>query len=171
METIINFFNNPYFVIIGWISTIIVISSFGYWLYLWWKWILPILYRLGLWLSNRKIAIFAKGDNYTSLQNLIDDSKIFSSVIKVNDNDMKKVENETVFLVYWKDFWNNIDYILNLKKDTTALVVYAPYEDGRIDDESMKKINSHRNSIVVNFRWRLLNDILVSLITTSYIKR
>ena len=35
----------------------------------------------------------------------------------------------------------------------------------------IEKINSERNSIVVNFRGRLLNDILNCMITTCYKKK
>lgn len=98
------------------------------------------------------------------------DSKIFSSTIQINKDDINKAEKETIYLVYWNEFKENIDDILRLKKDSTPLIIYAPSKDGRIDDNDMEKINSHRNSVVVNFRGRLLNDILTSIITTSYDK-
>jgi len=41
-------------------------------------------------------------------------------------------------------------------------------EEGLIPREDLGKINQHRNVIIVNFRGRLLNDIVTSLITTSY---
>jgi hypothetical protein len=59
---------------------------------------------------------------------------------------------------------------LSEKKDGTALLIYAPQEEGFISKEDIAKINQHRNAIVVNFRGRLLNDIMISLITTSYEK-
>ena len=73
-----------------------------------------------------------------------------------------------MFLVHWKSFASDIDAILSIKQDATALIVYAPQAEGFIDSAPLAKINQARNSIVVNFRGRLLNDILVSLITTGY---
>ena len=102
------------------------------------------------------------------------DSKIFEdkNILQINKNDLKKAEKETLFLVHWKDYQDKIDDILTLKKDSTALVIYAPQNEGRIEPvDMMEKINYHRNTIVVNFRGRLINDILVCLITTSYEKR
>jgi hypothetical protein len=71
-------------------------------------------------------------------------------------------------LGHWKPFENEIKNILNLKRDNAALIVYAPQSEGFIDKESLEKINLERNAIIVNFRGRLLNDILTSMITTTY---
>lgn len=170
MTTIINFFNHPFFIIVGGLTTILMIAGFLYTTYLVIKGIFPVWYRLGLGLSKRKIAIFASTE-FESLKSMLVDSKIFEgkNVIQINKNDLNKAEKETIFLVHWKDYQEKIDDILALKKDSTALVVYAPQSEGRIEpQEKMDKINSHRNTVVVNFRGRLLNDILTSLITTSY---
>ena len=123
-----------------------------------------------MWLSKRSIAVFADAE-YTSLESLLKDSKIFanSKIIKIHKNDLSKAAKETIFLVHWKDFKDKIDDILRMKADQTVLIIYAPQHEGRVEPQSvMDQINSHRNTIVVNFRGRLMNDILVSLITTSY---
>lgn len=169
METIINFFNHPFFIIVGGVATILMIVGFCYTAFLVIKGVLPVWYRLGIGLSKRKISIFAK-DEYQSLSDMITASKIFTTTIQINKNDIRKAEKETVYLVHWKEFQDKIDDIMSIKKDSTPLIIYAPTQEGRIDDENMNKINSHRNSVVVNFRGRLLNDILTSLITTSYDK-
>ena len=167
---ITNFFNHPFFIIVGGLATILMIIGFFYTAYLVIKGVFPVWYRLGMGLSKRKIAIFASTE-FESLKSMLVDSKIFekNNVIQINKNDLKKAEKETIFLVHWKDYQEKIDDILALKKDSTALVVYAPQSEGKIEpQEKMDKINLHRNAIVVNFRGRLLNDILTSLITTSY---
>ena len=169
MREIITFFNHPFFIIVGGITTVFMIIGFCYTAFLIIKGVLPVWYRLGIGLSKRQIAIFAK-DEYESLNSMLTDSKIFSKTLQINKNDIRKAEKETIFLVHWKEFQDKLDDIMAIKKDSTPLIVYAPTQEGRIDDENMNKINSHRNSIVVNFRGRLLNDILTSLITTSYDK-
>ena len=170
MTEIINFFNHPFFIIVDGIATVLMIIGFCYTAFLIIKGVFPVWYRLGIGLSKRKIAVFAK-DEYGSLDSMLTDSKIFTTTIQINKNDLKKAEKETIFLVHWKEFKDKIDDILLLKKDSTPLIIYAPQEEGFIDRDIMKKINSHRNSVVVNLRGRLLNDILTSLITTSYDKR
>ena len=170
MQEIIKFFNHPFFIIVGGVTTIFMIVGFCYTSFLVIKGVFPVWYRLGIGLSKRKIAIFAK-DEYESLDNMLTDSKIFTKTIQIHKNDIKKAEKESVFLVHWNEYKDKIDDILVLKKDSTPLIIYAPQEEGRIDNSLMKKINSHRNSVVVNLRGRLLNDILTSLITTCYDKR
>ena len=83
---------------------------------------------------------------------------------------MKKAESATLKLVHWKPFKAQLDEILRIKSDSDAMIIYAPQKEGFIDDASLEKINSQRNAIIVNFRGRLLNDILTSMNTTSYEK-
>ena len=164
---IYQFFDTPFFTIIGGISTLVMIGGFiwGIWVFL--RGIVPVWLRLGFALSKRKIAVFAERE-FSSLKSLIDNSKIFSEVIQIHKNDLKKAEKQTIFLVHWKDYKDEIDDILRIKKDSTALIVYRPSNEEIIDDQNLAKINNERNSIIVNFRGRLLNDIFVSLITTAY---
>lgn len=173
METIINFFNNPFFLIVCGLLTLwlIITSLYSAWFFI--KGIWPVLYRLGIGLSKSNIAIFASAE-YASLESMILNSKLFKAgnITQINSNDISKADGYSVFLVHWKDYQNKIDDILKIKKDDTALVVYAPQSEGRIEPiEKMELINSHRNTIVVNFRGRLMNDLLVSLITTGYSKK
>lgn len=169
---ITEFFDHPFFIIVGGIGTVLMIIGFLYTAWLAIRGVFPVWYRLGIGLSKRRIAIFASTE-YESLRSLLIDSKIFSgnNITQINKNDLRKSENETLYLVHWKDYQDKLDEILALKKDSTALIVYAPLNEGRIENQAMlDKINNHRNTLIVNFRGRLLNDILTSLITTSYDK-
>ncbi len=173
MQSIINFFNQPFFIIAWGIATLAVIIGLLYTTYLVFRGIIPVWYRLWFALSKRKIAIFASSE-FESIKSMLVDSKIFEdeNIIRININDLRKAEKETIFLVHWKDYKNNISTILSMKKDSTPLIVYAPQNEGRIEpQEVVDEINWHRNSVIVNFRGRLLNDILTSMITTSYEKR
>ena len=168
-ETIKNIFD-----VLGYISTAIVIITLIAGVILWFRGIVPVLLRLGNGLSRRKIAIFAKGDTLTSLEDLLHDSKLFRKLnfIKVTSmDDLGRAEEATIFLVYWPDWKDGLPRILSKKVDGTALIIYAPYEGGAIPPETMGKLNIHRNVVVNNFRGRLLNDIIASMITTSYEKR
>lgn len=157
----------------GYISTGIVIVTSFLAIVAWFKGILPAVLRLGNGLAKRKIALFAKSGDSESLKTLLTDSGLFNekNIICVTKSmDFGKAEKATLFLVYWPDWKTDIDEILRKKNDGTALVVYAPPDLGRVPDEDSKKINGHRNSILTNFRGRLLNDIMASMITTSYKK-
>jgi hypothetical protein len=110
----------------------------------------------------------------SSLKNLLIDSKLFKekNIIEISRNaDMGRAEAATMYLVFWHDWIDNIDEILRLKPDGCALVIYSPYNQARISEENMTKLDGKRHTAVTNFRGRLLNDIITSMITTSYEKK
>jgi len=141
------------------------------------KWkgsIFPAIFRLGQGLAKRKIVIFSeKGNN--SLRTLLTDSGLFKekNIIEItSDGDIGRAEGTSiaVFLVYWPTWKEDakLDAILAKKLDNYSLIVYAPSEHGQLPHEQMQKVSKHRNSTVVNFRGRLLTDILASMMTTGY---
>lgn len=155
----------------GYCATVVVVVTAIRVAILWARGVLPVLLRLGNGLANRKIAVFAKGDEQHSLLELLGDSGLFkrSNIIGVrSDVDFGRAEVATVFLVYWPDWVENLSAILDMKSDSTALVVYAPQDRGLIPAEALTELNKKRNVVVNNFRGRLLNDLVSCLITTSY---
>lgn len=160
-----------YFGVVGTIETIVFTGALIWGVILWARGILPALLRLGNGLAKRKIAVFAKGDNAGSLRDLLTDSRLFrkSNIIEVTTaNDVGRAEGASVYLVHWHDWSANMADILGQKPDSCAMVVYAPYELGRIPDVEMKNLDGKRNTAVTNFRGRLLNDIITSMMTTGY---
>jgi hypothetical protein len=157
--------------IVGWIDAAFLVIGVLYGAYLWGTGIAPVLLRLGNGLARRKIAIFAKGDNLTSLRRLLTDSGLFraKNILDVpSERDMECAKDASLYLVYWPDWQGHIDEVLRRKPDECALVVYQPYDQGRITDEAMRQLDGKRHTAVTNFRGRLLNDIVTSIITTSY---
>lgn len=157
--------------VIGTIETAILVIGIVWAIVFWVRGIFPALLRLGNGLAKRKIALFAKGDNVASLRHLLIDSKLFkegniSEITRTED--LGRAEKATMYLVWWADWSADIDKILQRKPDRCALIVYAPYDQGRIPDDWMKLLDGHRHTAVTNFRGRLLNDIVASMITTSY---
>lgn len=155
----------------GYISTVIVLISVIASIVAWFRGILPALLRLGNGLGKRKIAIFAKNDNVESLKSLLLDSKLFrrKNIFEVTSrDDLGKAEEASVYLVHWHDWADDVSEILNKKPDKCPMIVYAPYDKGRIPDDQMKNIDGKRNTAVTNFRGRLLNDIVTAMITTGY---
>jgi len=154
----------------GYISTIIVIAGIIAGVVVWFSGISPALYRLGNGLAKRKIAVFAKNDNAVSLKSLLIDSKLFKqkNIFEITcKDDVGKAEEASVYLVHWHDWANDISEILSKKPDKCAMVVYAPYDKGKIPDEQMKNLDGKRHTAVTNFRGRLLNDIVTAMITMS----
>src|SRR5262245_50176559 len=161
MQEIISFFSQPVFVVLRGLTTMVVILGVIYSAYLWIRGVLPVLYRLGIGLSKRRIAVFAE-EQFESLKSMLIDSRIFreENVVRINKNDLRKAESITLLLVHYKPFKGEMEKILSLKKDAHALIVYAPQSEGSIENDLRDKINGERNSILVNFRGRLMNGVL-----------
>ena len=154
----------------GYLSTSIVILSSAVAFFLWAKGILPILFRLGRGLAITKIAIFSDSQNLTSLRKLLQDTNLFSNrnIIGITTKgDFGGAEDASLYLIYWPDWRNDLEDILDKANDKTAIIIYAPRELGLIPEPKMAKINEKRNIMITNFRGRLLSDIIVSMITRS----
>ncbi|MBJ2126305.1 hypothetical protein [Flavobacterium sp. IB48] len=171
MNELINFFNHPFFVIVGGISTVVAIVGFGYGILTIIRGVLPVWIRLGKGLSNKKIAVYAESE-FDDFKNLLIDSGLFKekNIEKITKSSLSKGETHTMMLVNFNEFADRIEDILRFKKDSDALIVYVS-NGVRVPQNTMDGINNHRNSIVVTFRGRLLNDIVTSLITTAYEKK
>lgn len=155
--------------VIGYVEAIIVTIVLFYGAVLWWRGILPVIIRLGNGLAKRKIAIFATSNNAASLRSLLADSTLFKEkniCVIPNEGDIGKAEKASVYLVYWADWKEQYKEILNAKRDGCALIIYAPPPE-KIPFDAMNELEKKRNTIVTNFRGRLLNDIVVTMITTD----
>ncbi len=164
--------NNPILLLIGSLITVITIVIWLYSASLIVSGLAPILLRLGKSLSRRKIGVLAE-EKENELIDLLIDSGLFKrkNILTARRSDINRVEDCTIKLVHWERFEEDIDKILNMKEDNHALIVYAPAEGPRIGKEYMDKLSMHRNTVIVNFRGRLLNDILTSMLTTEFSKR
>lgn len=157
----------------GYVSTAIVIGAVIWRAYLWYTGVSPALKGLGNGLAKRRIALFAKNADLDGLRQTLLRSELFrdANIINVQQPaDIGSSEDASVFVVNWPDWSEQIDTILQKKKDRVPLIVYCPRTADPIPPEIMRKIDGHRNTAVSNFRGRLLNDIVTAMITTSYEK-
>lgn len=173
MENLFNsitaFYSHPLFIIVGGLTVTLVVlgslykvicSIFG---------ITPVVFRLGVALWKRKVAIFGSVEVFESIKASLLDSKIFKeqNIVHIKSDNIDKAKDETIFLVDWETFGDKIEQIFSARKNhQTAIVIYA--KPASISQDKMSDIANRANTVVVNFRGRLLNDILTSLITTSY---
>jgi 5S rRNA maturation endonuclease (ribonuclease M5) len=166
---ITNFYNHPLFIIVGGLTVTLGVLGFLYKVICWIFGITPVVFRLGVALWKRRVAIFGSVEVYESIKASLLDSKIFKeqNVIHIKLDNIDKAKDETIFLVDWDTFGDKIEQIFSARKNhQTAIVIYA--KPASIPQEKMNDIANRANTVVVNFRGRLLNDILTSLITTSY---
>jgi hypothetical protein len=168
-HNIVEFFNHPLIIIIGGLTVVLGLLGVLYRLVCWIVGITPITFRLGIALWKRRIAIFASQEQFTRLRQTLVDSKIFkgNNIIHIADDNIDKAKTETIFLVDWETFGRRIEQVFSARRDHhTAIVIYA--RPASIPQDTMMDIANRANTLVVNFRGRLLSDILTTLVTTSY---
>lgn len=169
MEAIKNFFDCPFMTIVWWISTIILVLGFIYKFICWMFSITPIAWRLWRAIYNKKIAIFWDDNAFNEIKSVISDSPTFKekNIEHVRLNSLEKWKRYSLFIVDWNSCKDNIYEIYSMRKNeqTSIIILAKPWA---IDNNTMTDIANRTNTIVVNFKWRLLNDIFNSLITTEY---
>lgn len=162
---------------VGLITTAVAIISFFIVVTGWLMGISPLLYRLGFGRWSRKIDIIADGDNFDSLKNDLVDTGIFreKNIRHISKSTLAKVKESNLGLVHYQSFTpTQLETILGNKKTGAGLVIYFPEFSPPtqvIPNDMLKKINDHSFTTIVNFRGRLVNDILITLLSTSYEKK
>lgn len=168
-QSIIDFFNHPIFIIVGGITVITAVVGIIYRVLCVILGISPLVYRVGKAVWRRKIAIIGNAEAYSSLKNSITDTGIFKkdNVIHIPVENIDKAKEQSILLVDWETSNSQIDQIFIARKNhNTAVIIFA--KAGSIPQDKMSEIANKSNTVVVNFKGRLLNDILNSLITTSF---
>jgi len=167
MHQIIHFCNHPFFAVIGALTTLLVFLGFAYRIACWAFCIVPIALRFGIGLQKREVAIFGDDKAFADLKSCLIDSKIFKDKNIHQIRDLGKAKGKTIFLVDWSSFGSDIEKVFDARKsDQVAVIIFA--NPGSIPQPAMTDIANRANTVVVNFKGRLLNDLLTSLITTSY---
>src|SRR5690606_20184958 len=108
-------------------------------------------------------------DAFSSLSTSLKDSGIIKSknMCHISLDNIDKSKAFTIFLVDWETSSGSIDQILASRSNHhTAVIIYA--KPATIPADKMNDIANRSNTIVVNFKGRLSNDILNSLVTTSF---
>lgn len=154
------------------VSILVVLATVTGWAF----GIAPLMYRLGLGRWSRKINIAAEGTAYSSLETDLIDSGVFrkSNIQSVSKTTLSKVKDANLILVDYASFTEDeIKTIISNKKSSAGMVVYFPdfSPTNRIPEDISKLINNEPHSVLANFRGRLINDILVTLLSTSYEKK
>jgi hypothetical protein len=164
-----NFFNNPFFSIVGGLTTLLAVVCLLYKITCSVLGISPLVFRMGKALWRRKIAIIGNEQAYSSLKECISDSRIFhdKNIIHILLDNLDKVKEQSLLLVDWESSGDQVDQIFQSRKShKTAVIIFA--KAGSIPPEKMSEVANKSNTVVVNAKGRLLNDILTSLITTSF---
>ncbi len=162
--------------IVGLVTTAVSILIFLAAVVGWVLGIAPLMYRLGLGRWSRKINIAAEGSAYSSLETDLIDSGVFrkNNIQPISKSTLSKVKDANLILIDYASFTEaEIKTIISNKKSSAGMVVYFPdfSPTNRIPEDISKLINNEPHSVLANFRGRLINDILVTLLSTSYEKK
>ena len=169
---------NPIFVFIGRCMLVLTVVGFLLTAVSWTFGLATPVWRLGLGLRRRKIAIASDIDTFSSLKTDLTTTRIFreNNIKHVTKNHLAAVKNHSLVVVHYKSFSDeDIKQMLNDKESTCGMIFYYPEHDpasgNRIPNDMFQEILKRENTTVVNFRGRLLNDIINTIITTSYQKK
>lgn len=162
---------------IGLVTTAVAVILFFAAVVGWFLGVGPLLYRLGLGRWRRKVSILADGNRFSTLKADLIDSGVFreKNIDHLTEHDLAKVKDCNLLLLHYESFTaNQIKTIIAHKKSEAGLVVYFPEFDPptkMIPKDITRLINNEPHTVLANFRGRLINDILVTLLSTSYEKK
>lgn len=130
-------------------------------------------WRFGLALYGKKIMIVASDEDYCDLEEDLSDSGLIKrkNIQRVSGKHISKVKDALLLIVVYgyldKDGFRQI---INGKSSRCGLIVHCPPEKGRIDDEEMRLLSKTAFTALCNFRGRLVNDVLLMMLSTSFKK-
>jgi hypothetical protein len=166
-DCIIQFFDHWFFKFFGGLTATIAILTFLFGLIGRLYGVTPLAFRIANALYRRRIAILGDVAAQASMEEVLHDSDIFrkKNIVKIGLDNIDKVKDETILLVDWQSCAQHINEILAAKRHKTALIIFAKHQ--AIPVATMDTITNRSNTVIVNTRGRLLNDVLNALITTG----
>lgn len=169
MKLVVEFFSHPLFSIVGGVFTIVAVIGLMLAIGCWVFDVTPIAIRFGRAIRNRSTAVFASTEGFATVREALCRSRIFKdkNIAHIGADNVEAGADHTLFIVDWDSFSNQIDAVFTLRRSANIPVVILA-KPRAISDELMERIANHPSTIVVNFRGRLVNDILTLMVTTSY---
>jgi len=134
----------------------------------------PLMKRLGLGRWYRKVLIVGAANETKSLKKDLVDSGVFraDNIDEASESNLSDVEDASLVLLdYWSLNTEQVKKVISNKRKSAGLIVYSPMSKPRIPDEISETINNEPFTTLVNMRGRLVNDLLVTLMSTSYDKK
>lgn len=163
--------------IVGTLTTVLAIALFVWAVISWCLGVFPLFLRLGFGRWTRKIAIVADDNNCSSLTTDLIDTGIFreKNIYQIKADSLAKLKDTTLALIHYQSFdGSQINTMLTNKRAKASFIFYFPEyapPSTVIPPEMLKAINNHPFTIIVNTRGRLINDIVTTLLSTSYDKK
>lgn len=131
------------------------------------------MWRFGLALFGKKVVVIAEVTEFECIKEDLTDSGLIKSknVIRVSDKQLAKARNALLLIVAY-GYLNEkeLEKVISDKDSRCGLIVYCPPERGRVSPEEMQTLSKTAFSALCNFRGRLVNDVLLMMLSTSFKK-
>ncbi len=128
-------------------------------------------WRFGLALSRKQINVVADNEDF----DVIRDDLVRSGLIKkknihrINAESLSDLEKAFMIIVTL-DYLSGNQFVrvVHGKSSQCGLIVYAPPKHARLSDEEISLLNSATFTTLCNFRGRLISDVLLMMLATSF---
>ena len=159
---------------IGFITTIMAIIGGLVTIVGWIAGVSMVMKRLGLGRWYRKVLIVSGGESGEMLKKDLIDSGVFrgKNISIIGGQSLSDIKTaDLILLDYWSIDPNRVLTAIGNKQNRAGMVVYSPMKNGRITPEVTERINDEPFTTIVQMRGRLVNDLLITLMSTSYYKK
>lgn len=129
------------------------------------------LIRFELALFAKKIAIIAGLDDFNDIRkDLVNSGLIKTRNIQHVTNKHLDEAQSALLMIIVHEYLSNEEFnaVVRGKKPQCGLIVYCPPEKGRIDEQGMKLLSMISFTALCNFRGRMVNDVLLMMLSTSF---
>lgn len=130
-------------------------------------------WRFGLALYGKKIMIVANDEDFRDLKEDISDSGLIKSrnIQRISEKQLAKTKNALLLIIVY-GYLDKDDFksVVTRKSARCGLIIHCPPEKGRIKDDEMDLLSNTAFTTLCNFRGRLVNEVLITMLSTSFKK-
>lgn len=162
---------------VGTLATVVQIAMFIILVLICCRYLISVAKRFGLGLWKRQIAIITSDTNLVNSLKADLTSTGFiraGNVVHISIENLKDLPGYSIAVIDYGSFLGDKGQLCNFIEQmdsSVGIVLYCRPEHGRLSDELMQKINNSSRVILTNFRGRLVNDVISSLVSTPYEKK
>lgn len=140
----------------------------------WTRGVFMVMKRLGLGRWYRKVTIVSNAESGDRLKKDLIGSGVFreKNINRISEDNIADVEEaDLILLDYWSVQPDKALRAIDNKRKHAGLVVYSSMKNDRLPQDVADRINEEPFTTLVQMRGRLINDLLITLMSTSYDKK